>query len=84
MSGVEEKLVSLVLLTDDEEDSGSPKASERGERDEEFRSLEEEIERKEGRAKRLQQSRKNGLETSVELLEDVLMSKLHLYGPEAE
>ena len=84
MSGVEEKLVSLVLFTDDEEDSGSPKASERGERDEEFRSLEEEIERKEGRAKRLQQSRKNGLETSVELLEDVLMSKLHLYGPEAE
>ena len=48
MSGVEEKLVSLVLLTDDEEDSGSPRAAERGERDEEFRSLEEEIERKEG------------------------------------
>ncbi|QDZ20041.1 TPR repeat domain-containing protein [Chloropicon primus] len=95
-SEVEEKFVSLVLFTDEEEDSSSvgrrsqshsgeagPTATSLSGRDREILQLRQEIEETEALAKKYQQSRK-GLEASVELLEQVLMSKLQLYGPEAE
>ena len=52
--------------------------------DEQFHQICDEIQKKEALAKRMQHSRSRDFESSVELLEQVLMSKLQLYGPGAE
>ena len=80
-SGVEEKLVKLVLISKDGE-AEKKKESELSERPVYQRHLEEEIERKETLARKLQQTK--DLELSVEVLEQILIEKLQLYGPEAE
>lgn len=94
-NGLEEKFVSLVLVTDEEDDSSSTGGRSQGQsgdagfptslsEDEQFHQICDEIQKKEALAKRMQHSRSRDFETSVELLEQVLMSKLQLYGPGAE
>ena len=75
----EEMVVSLVLSSDEEGQGQEPQETSQNDT---YRNVEEDIEKKEKLIRKLHHSK--DLEQSVEVLEQVLMSKLQLYGPDGE